>query len=308
MYSESGDSGSYDFIQRVFEAHDLGPVESVRVPERGSVNGVAIINEALVLRAADSHYAYPTPRYLNEAEAYRVLARRGVPVPEVVLLDTSREIIDRDLLITTLLPGTPLIDAWEPFDEETRSRAAADAGRLLAGIHGVGQMAFGKLHGPHFTTWSEFVIDMLGREMMICLEAGVLDMVTAYRVQAAFEAHATRLDQVVSPALLHSDYNTENLLVDEEGRITGVLDMEWCLAGDPAWDFQIDYRWEATCPGMLMPFYAGYHNQRPRFPIDTNRARLYRVILQLESLTDFSGAEQAAAGRLLEMELQTLGV
>lgn len=41
-----------------------------------------------------------------------------------------------------------------------------------------------------------------------------------------------------APALIHYDVGGQNLLVDDSGRLTGVLDWEHCAAGDPAHDFR----------------------------------------------------------------------
>ncbi len=61
--------------------------------------------------------------------------------------------------------------------------------------------------------------------------------------------------------LIHSDYHYENIL-QRAGRLTGILDFEWALSGDPAYDFMnADVR-ERQIPGSEAAFRIGYHSLR----------------------------------------------
>ena len=68
--------------------------------------------------------------------------------------------------------------------------------------------------------------------------------------------------------------------------VTGVIDFEWALAGDPAWDFIAQDKWEEMCPGSRAYLYAGYTHHRPLAPDHALRVAIYQLLLHVETVVD----------------------
>jgi len=87
---------------------------------------------------------------------------------------------------------------------------------------------------------------------------------------------------VTRGVLIHSDYHYENIL-QRAGRLTGILDFEWALSGDPAYDFiSADVR-EGQIAGSEAIFRAGYHSLGSFDAEHEQRLAVYRLFLRLET-------------------------
>ncbi len=275
-------------LQAIWRAAGLGAVRSAIQPPRGAINPCLIVNDACVIRF-DTGFK-TAGRFRSEAAAYRRLVGSGVPVPEVVVLDSSRRIVPHEYLITTRLPGTPVIDSWDALTWESRRAVAWQAGRYLALIHGhsFGDF-FGKLHdaegGAGFESWYAYVEDYFRRYAVQAIDLRAITSEAISRVESALEKHRLLLDRITQSALVHSDYQFENIL-QQNGIITGVIDFEWTYAGDPSSDFHIQERWEEMCPGSVAPLLEGYQAERPLDPDHTTRRLIYALLLHLETAVD----------------------
>lgn len=147
-------------VPAIWDAHGLGKVEAVERPGRGSVNPAFIVNEHYVVRFNVSPKS--AGRFESEALAYERLVRK-VPVPSAVVVDSSRRLVDAEFLISTRLPGEPVIDGWQTLSNDVRERLANAAGRYLAAIHQEHYPRFGKLRdiasGGGFERWSDYIVD-----------------------------------------------------------------------------------------------------------------------------------------------------
>ena len=74
------------------------------------------------------------------------------------------------------------------------------------------------------------------------------------------DKHIHIFDHGVSPSLLHMDIWAQNILADDEGRMTGLLDWDRALWGDPEIEFAVlDY-----CGISEPAFWEGYGANRER--------------------------------------------
>jgi fructosamine-3-kinase len=229
---------------------------------------------------------------------YFTLVRRhapGVPVPEVLAVDPG-------WIITSLLPGRPLAEKDSP-------RARTELGAAVARVHEITGPRFGytgpRASGDDWPTAFAAMIDSLRADAAAWnVPLPPLDGV----VQRYWDVLAA----VTRPALLHFDLWDGNVLVGPDGGLTGLVDGERYLYGDPLLDL--------VSPAVLKriddhpdhPFLAGY---RPA-PFDRAariRLALYRIHLYALMITEApSRGMDPADGRhefitaLLEQELADL--
>jgi aminoglycoside phosphotransferase (APT) family kinase protein len=130
-------------------------------------------------------------------------------------------------------------------------------------------------------------------------------------LRARVEAVTPVLDEVQTPQLVHWDLWDGNIFVDgPSGRITGIIDFERALWGDPLMEFQ--YRTLETTPAFRL----GYGRSLLESPTAPARRTLYNLYLYLIMIIECSyrayetdDQEQWARQQLLAelARLKTLG-
>jgi aminoglycoside phosphotransferase (APT) family kinase protein len=266
------------------EKFDFGAVKSIVVDSEGWVNPCIFVNREWVFRfnARDPHL----PKYRREKIAFELLKNTAVPVPRKVILDESKEVCPFDVLITEFLNGENLEATWPTLDSKLRPQLAAKAGEILKQLNSVSLSFFGELSGvgplPQTATWSEYLKAKLSFHLDEALRLGLLDSSKQLRILDVFQSFQSELSAYTESRLVHVDYHFGNLL-HSDGRITGVVDFEWALAGDPLYDF---CRWrqkEEVCLGSRKPFLSGYGRESFNSS-DVSRMDCYQMIQNIEIL------------------------
>lgn len=196
----------------------------------------------------------------------------GVPVPEVLHLGA-------DWIVTTLLPGDSLTGS--PDSAGVREQLGA----AIAGLH--------RITGPHFgytgdrpaaadwpTAYGAMMASLLAdaADWAVPLPPGI-DTLAA--------RHHANLATVTRPALLHFDLWDGNVLADG-GRLTGLVDGERFLWGDPLLDLVSPALFHRIEDAPEHPFLRGYAAATGLVLDDAARIRLalYRVHLHVLMLAE----------------------
>lgn len=241
-------------MEHILSASDLDPslLRSWSAMEGGTFNAAYRIRltdgTGLVLKVAPPPDV-PTLTYehgLLAAEElfYTRAAETGtVPVPRWVRADLSREILPADYLLMSECAGTNWSNHRDQIEEDDRNRLRRELGRMTAALH--------QVHGPGFGYPSESVAPLSStwREAFLAMTTAVLSDAAHFNValprQGAeidelLHAAASVLDHVLTPALVHFDLWNGNILVgttNSTPEITGLIDGERMMWGDPAADF-----------------------------------------------------------------------
>ncbi|WP_062377511.1 phosphotransferase family protein [Demequina pelophila] len=223
----------------------LGAVAHVWPMEGGSFSSVQSVElhsgDAVVVKTSVSEDRLLTyERDLLRAERdhlRRLESVAGVPAPVVLIEDFSRDRFEVDVIAMTLLPGMAWVEATELMTAESNDRALTEVGGVLAALGTVAAPRFGfPAHGFALggETWPAF--------MAALVEATAADAerwrvdAGADRLARALESVRPDLAEVTAPTLVHADLWHGNVLVDPStGAVTGVVDFERSLYGDPLW-------------------------------------------------------------------------
>ena len=188
----------------------------------------------------------------------RLLAETSVPVPPILACDFSRQVIDRDYLLMPRLAGRPLSDS--SLDGRARSFALRQWGQAVAEVHTLTdpEGRFGYLGEHHCMapqpSWPEAFAVMYRKELDDVVACGVYDAATADTAMGLLERHADVFDNCHTSRLLHGDLWVTNLMVGDDGSVTGVIDFDRACWGDVEWDLAI-----AEYCGVTQPaFWEGY--------------------------------------------------
>jgi fructosamine-3-kinase len=234
------------------------------------------------------------------------------PVPRLVHADFSRAHVGGDAIVLSALPGRPARRRLGP--------PRRVLGRAVADLHTLQGERFGYPHGGpdlQADTWRAAFLAMVDAALADAERFGVNLPVPSAAVREAVDRNARWLDGVAEPVLVHFDLWDGNLLVDEQGGLTGIVDAERGFWGDPHADFASLALFGAIeADGDFLAGYADGGGLVERGPSFARRQSLYRTYLYLvmavEAVPRGSGAdwERTVGTRVndrLTAELRRLG-
>ncbi|MFO7870560.1 MAG: aminoglycoside phosphotransferase family protein [Kiritimatiellia bacterium] len=220
-------------------------------------------NEQYVLRVAPSDSVLQTfyeYRMMRREPAIheRILADTDVPVPPIPGHDFSRRLIDRDFLIMPRFPGRPLSEA--ALSPEERRRALREWGNIVVRIHSIEEPdgLYGYIGGDACmepqSTWPSAFAVMYRKLLDDIVSCGVYDAKTGREAYSLLESRLDSFDNDPKPVLCHGDLWVTNLLVEDTGEVTALVDFDRGCWGDIEWDLAI----AEYCGVTSEPFLQGY--------------------------------------------------
>ncbi|MBS3762524.1 MAG: aminoglycoside phosphotransferase family protein [Planctomycetes bacterium] len=240
--------------------------------------------EQMVLRIAPSPESvfcfYEKDMMRQEPEIHsRLREETEVPVAEIFAFDDTKETIGRDYLLMERLPGRALTDA-RGVDQ---SRVLHQVGEYLARTHELSIDRYGYV-GPHKPmrpqdSWVEAFQVMWNKLIDDVVDVGHYDEDESSLLRRLLEDNLELFDRDGPARLLHMDIWSQNILVDSKSRVTGLVDWDRALWGDPEIEFAVlDY-----CGISRPAFWEGYGRRRDA----TRDARVRQVFYLLYELQKY---------------------
>lgn len=255
------------------------------------------------------------PAWKLRKEAF-VAARfaRVAEVPRWLVVDESRALLPRRFVVMTRLPGGSLRDR---FGRKGSAALFRDMGALLRRLHDVSMPRHGYLLEADVAE----PFDTNAARMAAAFEAKFRDFrgwggdpALCERIARFVAARADALAECDGAVLCHNDFHPGNVLAAEthDGgwRLSGVVDFENAVAGDPLFDLAkaLDYT-AHECPAGRAPLAEGYGPlERPGA---AEALEAYRAYHKLELLNWFKvigeGRFRGSASLLAELDAMTAG-
>lgn len=206
-----------------------------------------------------------------------VQAHTSVPVPKILLYDDSGRIAPRPYLIMERLPGTPFSQSVGTSTDDVYRQV----GRHLRQVHGITRDRFGYLGAHHPTaaceTWGEAFEVMWNRLLDDIFAWDGYTRAQADRFRTLLDRDRALFERHIPSSLLHMDVWAENILVDNSGQVTGIIDWDRVLWGDPEIEFAVlDY-----CGVSIPSFWEGYGADRDTSP-PARRRGLYYYLYEIQ--------------------------
>ena len=252
--------------------------EPIRTGKHNTSYYVRGAGEELVLRISppdDAGFLFYERRMMAQEPPLHALLRAetSVPVAEILAYDDSRALVDRDYLLMARLPGTPLSEA--ALSKLRVDRALEQVGVYLAQMHALVADRYGYLgnHRPMQPqpTWSEAFTVMWNKLLDDVVACGGYTTEEADAMRRLLDVYRPHFEHGPPASLLHMDVWSQNILVDDGGRVTGLVDLDRALWGDP----EIEYAVLDYCGISEPAFWRGYSRDRDTsFPAQI-RARFY---------------------------------
>lgn len=275
-------------IAALLERHNLGALETVTQLDGGTLNGMLLINNALVLRLNLRDPALP--KLAKEALIYRRLKNVGVPCPDVLALDTQRDLLPYDALVLSRVEGEPGGKVWAAFDAETQEHLSEELGRLCGSIHSLIWPTYGQLFAdspdhPQSSWWNDILVHKVRRSFAQAQALNIFAPQILDALITTLNDGSAVFDSPSRPTLTHSDRWLWNVLFRQEGtqwHVAAIIDWEWSLVADAAWEFADLWRDPADPYPLPGAFMYGYR-ERQALPMDLRvRQQLYRLLHHFE--------------------------
>ncbi len=214
-----------------------------------------------------------------EVEAMRLVSEHtSVPVPAIRGVDFSHGIIPNDYFLMDFVDGVPLNKLRGVLDADKIDAIDRQVGRYLREINAIRGTGFGYFNDPRYGTWREAFADMITGLLDDARDADVKLPRDIDDLQRILPTFYPLLDAVTDPVLVHWDLWDGNVFIDPEtGRITGIIDFERAMWGDPL--MEVNFSGMTPSLSGVGAFADGYGVDILDTPEKRQRRALYNVYL-----------------------------
>lgn len=276
---------SLEKVEWILEQAKLGQLKSIKVIKKGVVNPMYEINNRYIFRI---HKREPHLLKLEkEAEVYDRIHTSGVhvPVPHILVLDTSKTLIPHNYLLMNKTKGTDLDEVWKRLSQKKRKEISFHLGKTIAELHKIHFRYFGGIVQPEkrYSTWDAYIHEKLQGYIRNHRGYGDIPVHLLAGIERFYKKTRPLLKAVKQPVLLHGDWHRENIKIHHD-RISGIFDFEWAFAGHNEFDFKNIMPQSKREKLLQEEILAGYESVHP-LPVEfQTRIKLYVMINCLDFL------------------------
>jgi aminoglycoside phosphotransferase (APT) family kinase protein len=221
----------------ITQSHFGSPPSRIVYRRSGLTNYVFAINHVegqFVIRISPD--AEKLESFRKELWATQKVREAGVPSPEVLVV--GQDVVSEPYMISRRVTGS------EATHHPKRHRIVHEMGRYAQIINSIRTQNF----GTHFdsttnastnVTWSEYLDQELdiGNRLRLFADHNILSDVELNRLWKIIDDTRTLH---ITPALNHGDLRLKNVIVDDDGEITAIIDWDDCVSTiAPQWELSI---------------------------------------------------------------------
>ena len=219
----------------------------------------------------------------TEVNAMRLVSQNpAIPVPEIYYFDTARDLCDSDYFFMEKLTGDNLEHVKHSLSPEEQIKIYRRIGEIVREINGFTGVHFG-VDGNRALcaeTWKEAFLKIVDAVLNDGRRKGADYGIEIDDIRLAILKHLSSLETVITPQLVHWDAWDSNFFV-KDGEVTGILDFERALWGDPLMEAQF----RALAFGGVSDSMRGY-GKTSFTPEEDERCHLYTLHLALVMKTE----------------------
>lgn len=220
------------------------------------------------------HLLMPFEHRLMETEVmfYELCRPRGIPVSEVLYINTDKALLDRDCMIVRYLPSKNFYDI--NAEGQLRSDLFREFGKQVAAMHSIKSKKFGRLpdvaQGGGFDSWGACLRQEMEDYLSVATKYDIFDDRDVRNLREVYRIHEPLANTVSEATLVHTDMGPGNILIrtDTPTPVFGALiDPDRGFWGDVENDFCL-IRW-LVCDDFI----AGYGRDLNQCDRETQRRR-----------------------------------
>ena len=163
----------------------------------------------------------------------------AIPVPEIYYFDTAHDLCDSDYFFMEKLRGENYGQVRNTIPAETQAQIDRQAGAIVREINNFRGEFYGYDGNPDLraATWKAAFLKIIDSVIEDGIRKNADYGCPVDEIRAVIDRHAPALEPVDVPRMVHWDAWDLNFFV-QDGRITGLLDFERVLWGDPLLEAQ----------------------------------------------------------------------
>ena len=221
-----------------------------------------------------------------------------IPIADTVVVDFEHNHINRDYLITTMMPRSDYSE-METISHEHLDKVYLRLGKYLSQIHAISGSHFGyyatETADVLETSWKNTFKDIWQRLITDVADCGLYTKGESSAMIDLLDEYGAYFDHDLAPTLLQMDIRKENIIVDKAGDVAGLLGFGTAMWGDPELEFAA-----LDCAGIWgSAFWDGYGSARPNDLGSRTRQKFYilfdvqkNILLYLKRKQNLAEAEQ----------------
>lgn len=180
---------------------------------------------------------YPTERshVVNyEPDLFTRLHTVGIVCPEVIADSRSGPSSNLSYVVYRPIPGVTLDSRMSLMDDAALAQIASDIADILKRISRLEVQGFGDLINAELgasNTCRQFINSAFGIDFSSLQASGILPSEWCERL-IELRANLRTIDLPLSPSLAWGDLSPQNVIVDRNNRVAGIIDLESMIACD----------------------------------------------------------------------------
>lgn len=209
-------------VEKIFESHGLGKVESVAKIEIGFTNKVYLVNDAFILKVCEDESN--EQKFESEVFFYNFFKDK-IPVPKISVFDKSKSIYGKFFIIYPKIEGDNLYSKWHLLDNDQRKIIIKQLCDILKVINKAPYDEFLQKFDVNFSdNWHDKILNQIQNSLKKIEEKKLLSSEFIEVIKKFIdENHHVLKEQKL--ALVYWDAHFDNILV-EDTKIVGILDFE----------------------------------------------------------------------------------
>ena len=172
----------------------------------------------------------------TEVEVLKLLkVQSNVPVPKVFFYDNSKTLLNNEYFFMEKLNGQSYNKIKESLSEKEQEKIETELGMYNSAINHIKGEKFGYFSQPdrNCIRWSQ-AFHMMINDILQDGKDYNIKLPLAYEEINEFVLKRTGiLDIVIEPRLIHWDLHDGNVIINNEGKIAGIIDCDRAMWGDP---------------------------------------------------------------------------
>ncbi len=204
-------------IAAIFERYELAIDPVVKRITLGFTNEIHQVNEYImkVYIRKDGE-----KNFVKESNFYKSLAGKAL-TPKLVIADISRSIIDKPFIIYEMISGNPLGSVWHTLNNEQRKAIVGDVCnqlRIIRASNPKPRLESGK-------SWQDQIISAIHEHLDVVREKQLLNerVISSLNHFIDTYKHVLKKEEI---ELTYWDLHLDNLIVNENGKLVGIIDFE----------------------------------------------------------------------------------
>jgi len=209
-------------VEKIFESHGFGKVESVANIEIGFTNKVYLVNNAYILKICEDESN--EQKFEIEVFFYNFFKDK-IPVPEIKVFDKSKSVYGKFFMIYPKIEGDNLYAKWHLLSNEQRKVIIKQLCDILKVINKSPYDEFLQKFDVNFSdNWHDKILNQIQNSLKKIEEKKLLssEFITVIKKFVGDNHHVLKEQRMT---LVYWDAHFDNILV-QDTKIVGILDFE----------------------------------------------------------------------------------